>query len=95
MIASLNTNEEVIKMTEREQMLITKYDLLFESRLAKTETGLENAEKNLANAEKNLMDAIKSINWDLRWMFGIFMGVDIAMLGLMAKGFKWFAQTGM
>ncbi len=77
-------------MTDHEKMLLTKYDLMFESRLSKVETGLENAERNLANAERNLMDAIKSINWDLRWMFGIFMGVDIAILGLMAKGFKWF-----
>lgn len=69
--------------TEYEQMLLTKYDLMFESRLSKVETGLENAEKNLG-------EAIKSLNFDIRWMFGIFMAFDTAILALMAKGFHWF-----
>ena len=38
-------------MTEHEQMLITKYDLLFESRLTKVETTLENLEKHLQSFE--------------------------------------------
>jgi|GEM_PF-2266454 hypothetical protein len=76
--------------TEYEQMLITKYDLMFESRLARVETAQENTAQNLISAEKNLMDAIKEIKSDLRWMFGIMLGFSGILLGLMAKGFHWF-----
>lgn len=70
-------------MTDQEQLLITKYDLLFESRLTKVET-------SLLNAEINLGESIKEIKSDLRWMFGIMLGFGSALLLLMAKGFHWF-----
>jgi hypothetical protein len=70
-------------MTDHEKMLLTKYDLMFESRLSKVETGLENAEKNLG-------EAIKELKSDLRWMFSIMLGFSGILLGLMAHGFKWF-----
>lgn len=76
--------------TEYEQMLLTKYDLMFESRLSKVEIAQENTAQNLINAEKNLGDAIKEIKHDLRWMFGIMLGFSGILLGLMAKGFHWF-----
>jgi hypothetical protein len=76
--------------TEYEQMLITKYDLMFESRLSRVETAQENTAQNLISAEKNLTDAVKEIKSDLRWMFGIMLGFSGILLGLMAKGFHWF-----
>jgi hypothetical protein len=67
-------------MTQQEhiQMIITKYDLLFESRLTKVETTLTNLDKHIIE--------IKS---DIRWMFGIMLGFSGVLLGLMAKGFHW------
>lgn len=76
--------------TEYEQMLLTKYDLLFESRLARLEACQENTTQNLISAEKYLGDAIREIKTDLRWMFGIMLGFSGILLGLMAKGFHWF-----
>jgi len=67
------TKEEYIQAT------ITKYDLLFESRLSKTEQALT-----------DLQSTCKEIKADLRWMFGIMLGFSGVVLGLMAHGFKWF-----
>jgi len=66
-------------MTEYEKMLITKYDLLFESRLTRVEATMDNLDQH-----------IKEIKSDLRWMFGIMLGFSGIMMGLMAKGFHWF-----
>lgn len=68
--------------TEREKMLITKYDLLFESRLTKVET-------TMSNIEKSMNDNFREIKSDLRWMFGIMLGFSGIILSLMAKGFHW------
>jgi hypothetical protein len=78
-------------MTEQESMLLTKYDLLFESRLTKVETTLNEISKNLDYRTENLMDLIKEVKADIRWMFGIMLGFSGIMLGLMAKGFHWFS----
>ncbi len=66
-------------MTEHEQLFLTKYDLLFESRLTRVETTMENIDQH-----------IKEVKSDLRWIFGIFMGVNVMILSLLAKGFHWF-----
>jgi hypothetical protein len=66
-------------MTENEQISINKYDLLFESRLTRVETTMDNIDQH-----------IKEIKSDLRWMFGIMLGFSGILLGLMAKGFHWF-----
>lgn len=63
---------------EKETALLTKYDLLFESRLSKTEQSLS-----------HLDETCKDIKADLRWMFGILIGFDLGLLVVMAKGFKW------
>ncbi len=69
-------------MTEQEKLLITKYDLLFESRLAKTEATMD-------YMYAHMNDSFKEIKSDLRWMFGIMLGFGAILLGLMAKGFHW------
>lgn len=63
-----------------ETALLTKYDLLFESRLSKTE-----------QAMGTLSETCKEIKSDLRWMFVMLMGFNVGILGLMAKGFKWLS----
>jgi len=66
-------------MTEPEKMLITKYDLLFESRLTRVEATMDNLDKHIIE--------LKS---DLRWLLGVMIGFGGIILGLMAKGFHWF-----
>lgn len=73
--------------TEHEQLSITKYDLLFESRLTRTEATMDNIDKHIAV----LMDAIREVKSDIHRMFGIMLGFSGVLLGLMAKGFHWFA----
>lgn len=80
----------IMTKDEQVQLIITKYDLLFESRLSKIETTLEKAEKNLDGTFRSLNDTIKEIKNDIRWMFGIMLSFYGIMLGLMAKGFHWF-----
>lgn len=65
-------------LTASEQMIITKYDLYFESRVRK----LEANEISI----RNDMGEIKS---DLRWVIGIMLGGFGSMFALMAHGFKW------
>ncbi len=71
------------KMSEQENLLLTKYDLLFESRLSKVEATMD-------YMFKHMDDSFKEIKHDLRWMFGIMLGFSGILLGLMAKGFHWF-----
>jgi len=65
-------------MNEREKMLITKYDLLFESRLTKVETTMSSMETDM-----------REIRSDLRWMLGLLIGFSTTIVGIMAHGFKW------
>ncbi len=75
--------------TEQEKLIITKYDLLFESRLKQTETTMIHLEKEILQSEGRMLDAIKEVKYDIRWMFGIMLAFSTALLGLMAKGFHW------
>ena len=70
-------------MKTTDQMIITKYDLLFESRMTKVETTLE-------CMDKNFRDAIKEMRTDFRWLALIMIGGFGTLFGLMAHGFKWF-----
>jgi hypothetical protein len=65
-------------MTTKEEVLLTKYDLMYESRLSKTE-----------EAMTHVIDTCKDVKYDLRWMFGILIGFNLGLLMVMAKGFKW------
>jgi hypothetical protein len=58
---------------------ITKYDLLFESRLTRVETTCEHLNKTC--------DELKS---DMRWLMRMFAGGFLLLAGLMAKGFHWY-----
>jgi hypothetical protein len=67
-------------MTSQEiQDRITKYDLLFEGRLTATETTC-----------KHLIQVCNDIKYDMRWGFGIIIGLFGVVFGLMAKGFHWY-----
>jgi hypothetical protein len=67
-------------MTDKEiQDRITKYDLLFKSRLSKTEQAID-----------DLREVCKDIKHDMRWGFGLVVGLFGVMFGLMAKGFHWY-----
>jgi len=65
-------------MNKNEEIFITKYDLLFESRLTKVETTMDNLDKD-----------IKEIKTDIRWMLGLMISFSTIMIGIMAKGFHW------
>jgi hypothetical protein len=69
-------------MTEHEQVVITKYDLLYEQRMTRVETTLE-------NMAKNMNENFREIKSDLRWMLGLMVMFSGILLGLMAKGFHW------
>ncbi len=71
------------EITKEMQDKITKYDLLFESRLSKVEANLEHMNKDM---DSNF----REIKTDLRWMLGVILTFSGIMLGLMAKGFHWY-----
>lgn len=62
-------------MTTKEELIITKYDLLFESRLSKTEAALEHLDKN-----------VTELRSQFKWLFGLI----VLLGGMMAKGFGWY-----
>jgi hypothetical protein len=66
------------KLTERERIVITKYDLLYEQRMTRIETAVE-----------HLCRDMREIKIDLRWILGLIIGFSGIILGLMAKGFHW------
>jgi hypothetical protein len=70
-------------MNERTQMIITKYDLLYESRMTRVETALENLSHDVREMKKDMKS-------DFRWIFGIIIGSNAGLFALMAHGFKWF-----
>ncbi len=74
-------------MTEQENITITKYDLLFESRLTRVEKIMDLFNKRMDHLDKNMADNFKEIKTNLRWLLGIIIGFGG---GLMAKGFHWY-----
>lgn len=76
--------------TEQEKLLITKYDLLFESRLSKTEESLKNLDKTLDRLDHTVTEGFQEIRADMKWLFGIMLGFSGILMGLMAKGFHLF-----
>jgi hypothetical protein len=76
-------------MTETEKMIITKYDLLYEQRITKVETTLENLDKYIREASKDMKETAKEMKTDFRWIVIIMLGGFGTLFGLMAHGFKW------
>ena len=70
-------------MKTTDQMIITKYDLLFESRMTRVETVLEELGKDVSDMKKDMRS-------DFRWLLGIIIGGNAGLFALMAHGFKWF-----
>ena len=68
--------------TKEEQMIITKYDLLFESRLSKVESTIDHLNKGMDDIKVD-MRGLKS---EFRWLFGLILVLG----GMMAKGFGWY-----
>jgi len=67
-------------MTSQEiQDRITKYDLMFESRLTRTETVCE-----------HLITSFNDLRTDMKWGFAMILGLFGMVFGLMAKGFHWY-----
>ncbi len=84
-------------MKDQTQMLITKYDLLYEQRMTRVETVMETMAKNFEYSNKRLDEALREIKTDFRWLvvimlsgFGLTWGMIACLFGLMAHGFKWF-----
>lgn len=69
-------------MNKSEEMIITKYDLLYEQRMTRVETAME----SLVHDVREIKSDIKS---DFRWLLGIILGGNAGMFALMAHGFHW------
>lgn len=65
--------------TQELQDRITKYDLMFESRLTRTETTCE-----------HLITSVNDLRTDMKWGFAMILGLFGMVFGLMAKGFHWY-----
>ena len=76
-------------LTENEKIILTKYDLFFESRLSKLEVIADELKTNTDEIKRDLKEDVKEIKHDLRWMLGTWITLNTIMLGLMAKGFNW------
>ncbi len=70
-------------MNKNEELSITKYDLLYEQRMTRVETTLE-------NMDKRITEGFKEMKTDFRWLVLIMLSGFGTLFGLMAHGFKWF-----
>lgn len=77
------TNEEM-------QLKMTKYDLLFESRLTKVETSLDHLDKTMDDLKKEVKDGFTDVRSDFKWIFKMMLGFSAILLAVMSKGFHWY-----
>lgn len=77
-------------MNSHEKSIITKYDLLFESRLTRAETMIEKLDESIDNINKNMSEIKSEIKSDFRWLFGLIIVFSGSIVGIMAKGFHWY-----
>ena len=77
-------------MNEHEKMLITKYDLLFESRLTKTETLLTALETTMKDIKLDIREIKNEMKNDFKYYLYMYAAGYLSLVGIMAKGFKWF-----
>lgn len=79
--------------TQEEQLIITKYDLLYEQRMTHVETSMSNLDNTLKEIKSEINDMkndIREIRDDMKTDFRWLLGVIIALAGIMAHGFHWF-----
>lgn len=72
-------------MMNTENISITKYDLLFESRLTRVESAMENFSISVKILSDELRETRKDMKADFRWMIAMMIG----LVTIMAKGFHW------
>lgn len=77
-------------MNEAEKLIITKYDLLYEQRITRVETAMENLVQNTNEINHDLREIKQDIKSDFRWLLAIMLGSNAGLFALMAHGFKWF-----
>lgn len=86
------------EITKEMQDKITKYDLLFESRLSKVESICDHINETLIRFERrfdkidNELNSIRKENKsDFFWLLCIIGGSFVSLLGIMSKGFHWIS----
>jgi hypothetical protein len=72
---------------DAEKLAITKYDLLYEQRMTRVETTLENMDKNM---RQNFTEIKADMKSDFRWLFSLMIVFSGSILGIVAKGFHWY-----
>lgn len=77
-------------MTESERLTVTKYELLYEQRITRVETTLENLDKYIREVSKDMKTDFKWIVIIMLGGFSLTWGLIAGLFGLMAHGFKWF-----
>lgn len=84
------------QLNEREQASITKFDLLFESRVTRLESAIINIDKSIYEIKESIkeikqdMGSIKrEAKDDFRMLLGIMLGGFAGVLTVMAHGFHW------
>ena len=65
-------------MNYEEKIIITKYDLLYEQRMSRVESAVE-----------NINESLKELKADFRWMLGLMVLFSGSLATIMAKGFGW------
>jgi GTPase len=75
-----------MSMTENEKLIITKYDLLYEQRMTRVESSIERLDKTTNDLMYEVKEIRKDMKSDFRWL----LGMMLAIVGLMAKGFHWY-----
>ena len=92
------------EITENERMILTKYDLYFESRLSKVESAISHIDKRMDIIDKRIdgmdkridgldqrmSDGFKEMKSDFKWLVLIMLSGFGTLFGLMAHCFKWF-----
>jgi uncharacterized membrane protein YjjP (DUF1212 family) len=85
-----------MNITKDEQAAITKYDLLYEQRMTRVESAIENVNQSLIDIKqdnKEFRNEFKEIRNEMRsgfkWLLTFMIGFSIALVDVMAKGFHW------
>lgn len=77
-------------MSTQEHLLITKYDLLFESRLSKVEATMDSINSTLIELKADSKALRSEFKTDFRWLFSFMIGGFAGLFAIMAHGFHWY-----